>query len=236
MPEMDGFAATREIRAAELGSGRHVPIVAMTANVMRGAVEACIEAGMDDYISKPVHYANLKQVVLRWAPVHQAPAQQVPAQQVHPAPPSGSADVILAGAPSHADAASSGAVPLSREPERSTLDAATIAGLWELEAEGPPGVFDELVGLFFDNAAAYLSAIETAIAQGDAEGLFQAGHGLKGSAGTMGALRLETLGAHLEALGSSGKTDGAQVLLNKARDELSAVRQELAAMSRTSAS
>ena len=68
MPEMDGFAATREIRAAELGSGRHVPIVAMTANVMRGAVEACIAAGMDDYISKPVHYANLKQVVLRWAP------------------------------------------------------------------------------------------------------------------------------------------------------------------------
>ena len=68
MPEMDGFAATREIRAAELGSGRHVPIVAMTANVMRGAVEACIAAGMDDYINKPVHYANLKQVVLRWAP------------------------------------------------------------------------------------------------------------------------------------------------------------------------
>jgi PAS domain S-box-containing protein len=220
MPEMDGFAATREIRAAELGSGLHVPIVAMTANVMRGAVEACIAAGMDDYISKPVHYTNLKQVVLRW----------VPAQHVHPAPQVGSADVILAGAPSHADAASSGAALQDREAARSTLDAATIAGLWELEAEGPPGVFDELVGLFFDNAAAYLSAIETAIAQGDAEALFQAGHGLKGSAGTMGALRLETLGAHLEALGSRGKTDGAQVLLNKARDELSAVRQALAAL------
>ena len=71
MPEMDGFAATREIRAAELGSGQHVPIIAMTANVMRSAVDACIEAGMDDYISKPVHYAHLKQVVLRWAPAQQ---------------------------------------------------------------------------------------------------------------------------------------------------------------------
>ena len=87
MPEMDGFAATRAIRAAELGSGRHVPIVAMTANVMRGAVEACIEAGMDDYISKPVHYANLKQVVLRWAP----------AQHVHPAPLAAERRWILSG-------------------------------------------------------------------------------------------------------------------------------------------
>ena len=225
MPEMDGFAATREIRAAELGSGLHVPIVAMTANVMRGAVEACIEAGMDDYISKPVHYTNLKQVVLRWAPTQQAPARHMPS-----AAPAESTDGVSAGGPSHADAASSGAALQDREAARSTLDAATIAGLWELEAEGPPGVFDELVGLFFDNAAAYLSAVESAIAQGDAEALFQAGHGLKGSAGTMGALRLETLGAHLEALGSSGKTDGAQVLLNKARDELSAVRQAVTAL------
>jgi len=231
MPEMDGFAATREIRAAELGSGRHVPIVAMTANVMRGAVEACIEAGMDDYISKPIHYANLKQVVLRWAP-----AQRAPVQQVHSAEPAESTDGVSAGRPRHADAAISGAAPQSLEPARNTLDAAIITGLWELEAEGPPGVFDELIGLFFDNAAAYLSAIETAIVQGDAEALFQAGHGLKGSAGTLGALRLETLGAHLEALGSNGKTDGAQVLLNKARDELSAVRQALAAMSRNPAS
>jgi two-component system sensor histidine kinase/response regulator len=228
MPEMDGFAAARAIRASELGSGRRVPIVAMTANVMRGAAEACIEAGMDDYISKPVHYANLKQVLLRWAP---APPNA-------PAAPMPSAEAISAGGPSHADtnafisaaALSSGAVPSGREPATSTLDAATIAGLWELEAEGPPGVFDELVRLFFDNAAAYLSSVESAIVQGDSEALFQAGHGLKGSAGTLGALRLERLGAHLEALGSSGQTDGAQVLLNKARDELYAVRQAVAAV------
>jgi PAS domain S-box-containing protein len=224
MPEMDGFAATREIRAVELNSGRHVPIVAMTANVMHGTVEACIAAGMDDYINKPVHYANLRQVVQHWAP----------ASAVHSAPLDGSADVILTGADSHAIV--SGTMPSSRQPEQGTLDAATIAGLWELEAEGAPGVFDELVELFNDNVAAYLSAIETAIAQGDAEALFQAGHGLKGSAGTMGALRLETLGAHLETLGSTGKTDGAQVLLNKARDELSAVRQALAALPRNPAS
>ena len=53
MPEMDGFEATRRIRSME-SEGAHVPILAMTANVMQGYRERCFEAGMDDYISKPI--------------------------------------------------------------------------------------------------------------------------------------------------------------------------------------
>ncbi len=69
MPEMDGLAATRAIRKAELTTGRHIPIIAMTANVMQGDREACIAAGMDDYISKPVNRDKLRQVLERWLPV-----------------------------------------------------------------------------------------------------------------------------------------------------------------------
>lgn len=63
MPEMDGYAATRAIRKSELTSGRHVQIVAMTANAMQGDREACLAVGMDDYISKPVTLAPLRKML-----------------------------------------------------------------------------------------------------------------------------------------------------------------------------
>jgi PAS domain S-box-containing protein len=65
MPVMDGLAAARAIRAAESG-GLHVPIVALTGNAMPGDREACVAAGMDDYLAKPFSLAALKAVLDRW--------------------------------------------------------------------------------------------------------------------------------------------------------------------------
>lgn len=65
MPEMDGCMATREIRSLEK-NGSRVPIVALTAHVVAGTCEHCIEAGMDDYVSKPVAVSVLRDVLLKW--------------------------------------------------------------------------------------------------------------------------------------------------------------------------
>ena len=66
MPEMDGFEATRLIRKAEVRTGDHVPIVAMTANAMEGDRERCVARGMDDYVAKPVDLERLRAVLDRW--------------------------------------------------------------------------------------------------------------------------------------------------------------------------
>ena len=63
MPEMSGFEATETIRRQESGSGRHLPIIALTAHAMDGDRERCLESGMDGYLSKPVRGEELSRVI-----------------------------------------------------------------------------------------------------------------------------------------------------------------------------
>ncbi len=67
MPEMNGFEATRAIREKEKIAGRRIPIIAMTANAMKGDRESCLEAGMDDYVAKPVRASELFETLERHA-------------------------------------------------------------------------------------------------------------------------------------------------------------------------
>ena len=66
MPVMDGLEATRRIREEEREGDGHLPVVAMTANAMEGDRDRCLAAGMDDYISKPVHARELYGLIARW--------------------------------------------------------------------------------------------------------------------------------------------------------------------------
>ncbi len=94
MPRLDGYAATKAIREREneRGKGEHIAIVAMTANAMRGDREACLEAGMDDYLSKPVRSAELFAVLEKYA---QAEADDAPGGGVATPSVSGEADLNL---------------------------------------------------------------------------------------------------------------------------------------------
>ncbi len=68
MPEVDGFAATREIRKWEVSGERadRIPIVALTANALKGDRERCLDAGMDDYLCKPIEAGALRELLARF--------------------------------------------------------------------------------------------------------------------------------------------------------------------------
>jgi len=70
MPKMDGLTATRAIRQREQSSGNHIPIIAMTANAMQGDREKCLEAGMDDYIAKPIRVDELLHIIKETVATH----------------------------------------------------------------------------------------------------------------------------------------------------------------------
>lgn len=68
MPDMDGFTATQLIREREKGTGRHIPVIAITAYAVPGSREMCLSAGMDDFFSKPLMLADVGELLAKWLP------------------------------------------------------------------------------------------------------------------------------------------------------------------------
>ena len=92
MPVMDGFSATAELRRRE-GAGNRMPVIALTANATHEGRDACLAAGMDDYLAKPFSRAALREVLARWLPAAPAAATPVPVETPAPA----TADVLDRG-------------------------------------------------------------------------------------------------------------------------------------------
>ncbi|MFQ5615801.1 MAG: response regulator, partial [Anaerolineales bacterium] len=214
MPEMDGFTAAKIIRKMEITTGRHIPIVAITANAMEGDREACIASGMDDYISKPVNQEMLREVLERWIP----PEATISFHQRDTAPLSFSS------------------LEESRfEPEPDLppiLDSKALDDIRRLEASGVPGLLKELVETYLMDTEQKLETMREAVAGQDARSLHQVAHSLKGSSLTLGAIRVQEICAELEEMGGTGKIANAQELFNQIEVESERVTKALKEESR----
>jgi len=206
MPEMDGFEATRLVREGEARgqTGRHTPIVALTAHVLTGDREQCLATGMDDYLSKPFTPEQLHLVLARWLPHSSGPS------------------------------VSQGASALALVPEHTTprvapLDPQTLNNLRALQRAGKPGMLGKVVQLYCSNAPKLLDTLREAVASGDAPTIQRTAHSLKSSSGNVGALGLVTLCKDLETMGREHSLTRAAAVLSTLEMEYVAVQQALEA-------
>jgi PAS domain S-box-containing protein len=221
MPQMDGYEATRAIREAEKATGRHIPIVAATANAMRGDREKCLAAGMDEYLSKPVKMDELKTMLERWI-------------SRKPAASAGSTDArrgrATSGGEAHADRSpASASRPGSGKKKGKRMDPLDPEVFGQLkQADGGSGGFlGALIDKFLEEAPARLKILSESADRGDKEAVVKAAHSLKGSSGTLGAKGLSEMCAGLEECGKAGRMSEVGMRLSAIQEEFDRVRKAL---------
>jgi signal transduction histidine kinase/DNA-binding response OmpR family regulator len=198
MPEMDGVTATGEIRKREKMTGRHMPIVAMTAHAMKGDKEKCLQAGMDDYVSKPIRRKDLADVIARIVERFLTPA---------------------AANEERADTTGSD----TSEGSRMILDEAALLE----ECDNDKSMLRRMVEIFDRDARDRLPRLREALRSGNAVAVKEEAHALKGGIGTFYATDAYDTAYVLEKMGADGNLTSAQATLQTLESQLQSLREKI---------
>ncbi|MHC2071032.1 response regulator [Bremerella sp. T1] len=213
MPIMDGFAATAEIRRQQHERGRKTPIVAMTAHAMKGDRERCLEAGMDDYVTKPINANVLYEVIDRVIANKDVVAEVVPVESV-----SEMVEEIALEEPVVV------AEPETAEPvELKLVDyPAALANVG-----GDHDLLVTLIGVFLEDSQRLLGDMQDALASSDGPKLQRSAHSMKGSFGYFAAEKGIEAAKRMEDHGQNENFTAAQADLEILLQQFEVIRPEL---------
>jgi signal transduction histidine kinase/DNA-binding response OmpR family regulator len=204
MPEMDGLEATRRIRKlspSKFAAKAQPRIIAMTANALREDCEICLEAGMDDYVSKPVQVEALVRALNKCRPRTRR-----------------AADIPAAFTPPALDASAAVVDPDALKQLRATLGSRADEML--------PGLVDR----FYQDAERLLAEARHCLELGQDDNVRRAAHTLKSTSATFGALRLSALARNLEVLAGDQDLERAVDLIIQAEAEFARAKRALEEM------
>jgi CheY-like chemotaxis protein len=208
MPVMDGFSATAELRRRE-PVGTHMPIIALTADATAAGREACLAAGMDDYLAKPFRREALHGTLARWL-VGKTQACAVDSQ-------------IEAMNESQLRASAVG----SAAPSEPILDGATLHALRALPRSGSKDMLSHVGELYLVDSCGLVASIEESLGTGNAAELARAAHAWRSYNGNVGAHSLARLCRELEDMARQGDFPAARDIYAQIRTLHVRVRNEL---------
>jgi len=219
MPVMDGFQATQAIRKLADPKRARLPVIAMTAHALKGDSDRCLEAGMDGYISKPVKGEELIELVERLAGTGGCDVQAVPPPEQDP--PRGAI----------AESETKNVVRQVPAGDASVFDldeALSICG-------GNYGIVQEMVACLFDEADSLIEKMRTALNTGNATGLGNAAHRLKGTVLYLGARSATDATQRVERIGQSGDLTAAAEAIDELLTQIERLKEALARPMQSSA-
>lgn len=217
MPEMDGLEATREIR--RMLPDRQPRIIAMTADAMDEDRRQCLEAGMDDYLSKPVHVHDLV-AALAGSSAGETSASTTPCMEKV------GGQERLSVPPNTVEARVEHS-PGESPPQSTIIDRAALKRVKDMLGKQAETMFPKLLQDFFDDGVRLLSDARRALEEKKFTELRRAAHTLKSTSATFGAMALSAVSKELEQLARQETLEGASELIERAEREYKQAKEEL---------